>query len=655
MYRRYIPVLGVYLLFRRRDMKCPNCGRTWNFPNMFTSVACVCPYCTETVDGNGRGVNNLGEIMERIIGLYGEEVLDNPLRLNALLMDFAPDMAKERKLVVNSLKEGILAQLRRGIEEPDLAEIVLRQCTVRLATELWITENAAQYAVNVILRSIGYQAADAVWSVFEEASPESSPMRSSFPSENSVSRGESLFSGQTGYAEETATNRRGQSERTATNQKGQSGRTASTQKGQSEGTASARRGRSGRTASTQKGQSEGTASTQKGQSGRTASNQRGQSGRTASDRTGQSAASAASGGKQLVKGTFSFGPVVRREALLPYESIGYKAFAADTHLTEVEIPETVTRIYPKAFLNCTGLRKVSLGHRLEAIGRGAFDGCIRLETITVGQNPNYIVMDGLLIDKREKKLIRSLNGAAPVVSVANGIAVICKKAFEKTSVECVKLPGTVMKTEEDAFFCTMKLREIRVDSTNAHFSSIDGALYSRDRTLLIRYPQGKQSSSFFLEDNVRKIARKAFSCAVNLTGITFAHNLKKIGSNAFEYCTGLERIVLPMSVEVIGDRAFQYCEGLSSVMLPQGIVWIGDCAFLECSALETVSIPRSVSGIGNMAFAGCRGLRHVLIQENIRFIGDRAFWDCPYVEVSIRDNEYALMYCMMHGVKYRKI
>ena len=100
-------------------MKCPKCGRLWDVSNKITSSTYVCPYCGEVADSYGQSKKNLGEILLGIKADYGIDVIDDIPRLNALLMDYAPEMAKERKLVINALKEGVLSQLRRGIDNDE--------------------------------------------------------------------------------------------------------------------------------------------------------------------------------------------------------------------------------------------------------------------------------------------------------------------------------------------------------------------------------------------------------------------------------------------------------------------------------------------------------------------------------------------------------
>lgn len=514
-------------------MKCPKCGRLWDVSNKITSSTYVCPYCGDAVDLHGQSKKNLGEILLRIKADYGDDVIEDIFRLNALLMDYAPEMARERKLVVNALKEGVLFQLRRGLDEEDNPEIVMRRCVAFLVAEMWVTENAARYAVDVISYVLGVKA-------------------------------------------NTSDNRGIESDNS-------------------------------------------------------------------------------SGSKQLIKGDYQFGAIVKSENLQGYESIGYKAFASNKQLEEIEMSENIRIIYPKAFFDCSSLRKICLGRNVSKIGKAAFDGCTSIELFKADNNPNYTVSNSLLIDKSEKKLLRSVNSNGAEISIVNGIKTICKKAFERSSVERVKIPGTVETIEEDAFYLTLKLERLDVDQSNTSFRSIDGVLHTRDGKSLLRYPQGKKDVAYYLEDSVTVICRKAFSCAAVLSSITFAGGLKEIGENAFEYCIGIENLMLPRSVEVIGERAFQYCEKMNSVMLPQGIIRIGDCAFQGCELLKTVSIPRSVTEIGNMAFFGCRSLSKVVIHDNVRFIGDKAFGNCPLIEVLIKGNDYVETYCKMHGIKSSKV
>ena len=65
-------------------------------------------------------------------------------------------------------------------------------------------------------------------------------------------------------------------------------------------------------------------------------------------------------------------------------SIGYQAFRGCSGLTSVEIPNSVTSIGDDAFYYCTGLTSVVIGSSVTSIGSLAFYGCSGLTSVTIG-------------------------------------------------------------------------------------------------------------------------------------------------------------------------------------------------------------------------------------------------------------------------------
>ena len=63
--------------------------------------------------------------------------------------------------------------------------------------------------------------------------------------------------------------------------------------------------------------------------------------------------------------------------------IGRDAFADCENLTEVVIPDSVTKIDKSAFKNCKSLKKVILSKNLEEIGDEAFMGCSALKELSI--------------------------------------------------------------------------------------------------------------------------------------------------------------------------------------------------------------------------------------------------------------------------------
>ena len=336
-----------------------------------------------------------------------------------------------------------------------------------------------------------------------------------------------------------------------------------------------------------------------------------------------------------------------------YQVIGYKAFAANPTLENLILPQAIREIKPQAFLDCIHLKQVSLPAAIEAIGVGAFSGCDSLETIKIQPNSNYTVVGGMLIDKKNKTLMRVTKSASSKCNIPCEITTIQPRAFERIDICSIILPRNLSVLSGNAFVFCEKLESFEIDRHNALYSTIEGVLHSKDRKQLIRFPSGYQGVNYIVEDSVEHIADGAFCGTANLETITFTSNLKSIGAKAFEYCEKLSSLVLPSSVETIGERAFQYCNHLFSIMLPRGIQEIGDYAFCGCTAIQAISIPKSVKRIGHAAFKDCASLRKITMQDNIEFIGDGAFIGCAdNIEIAIKNNSYVERYCSAHKIKW---
>lgn len=526
-------------------MKCPKCGKECNESNTIASNTYICPFCGDNFSQDGNAREEINQIINNLVELYGVAIFEDINRTNALLMDYAPHSDKERKLIVMAMREGIISQLMKiANESEENQRLRLNRCVKQLVESVWITETAAKYAVLILASAIGIN----VQLDMEEQT-------------SCVQGNMSGIGNQNNHLMKTLTKDAGISSEDAIHY-----------------------------------------------------------------------------------------------ALKECESIGYKALAANTNIKNLVLPKDIKIVYPKAFLNCINLCSIILPKEIQTIGTCAFEGCSSLKRIEISDGVNYKVIDGVLIDKVDKKTLRAENNIEKqTVKIVNGITTICRKTFDRSPVKNIIIPKTVNNIEENAFFLTMGLEKIEVDPKNSAYRSIDGVLHNQIGTVLVKYPQGKKGISYYIEDTVEEIGLQAFSCAKNIQTITFTGALKKIGNKAFEYCTSIENVLLPGNIEIIGDGAFQYCEKLRSVMLSRNILEIGDCAFLNCISLETISIPKNVQKIGNFAFANCKNMKTITIQDNVSFVGDGAFVGCEFVEILIKNNSYMVTYCRSRGIKFSNI
>ena len=241
-------------------------------------------------------------------------------------------------------------------------------------------------------------------------------------------------------------------------------------------------------------------------------------------------------------------------------SIGYRAFNYCRGLTNITIPDSVTSIGSSAFSSCSSLTSITIPEGVTSIGERAFGWCGSLTSVTISEG---------------------------VTSIGNG-------AFSECS----------------------SLTNINVEKENSSYSSIDGILFNKTQTVIMKYPGEKKGTSYEIPNSVTNIGDEAFYGCSSLTNITIPNSVTSIGNSAFNYCRGLTNITIPDSVTSIGSSAFSSCSSLTSITIPEGVTSIGSHAFGWCDSLTNITIPDSVTSIGNSAFSWCSSLTNINVSDN---------------------------------------
>lgn len=175
---------------------------------------------------------------------------------------------------------------------------------------------------------------------------------------------------------------------------------------------------------------------------------------------------------------------------LPVTKIDREAFLDCTEITSVVIGDNVTYIDWYAFKNCSKIESVYLGNGLKEIESNAFYDCINIDSVYV---------DSLEILNQIDVLARTTAG----ICVDGLFSYFADNLYvDGVLVEELYIPSD-MKVNSDGVFCGYSsIKSIVVDENNPDFSSEDGVLYNKDKTVIVCYPAGKTDETYTLPDSV---------------------------------------------------------------------------------------------------------------------------------------------------------
>ena len=300
----------------------------------------------------------------------------------------------------------------------------------------------------------------------------------------------------------------------------------------------------------------------------------------------------------------------------------------DSNITSVVIPDTVTSIGDYAFSSCSSLTSITIPSSVTSIGMAAFHSCDSLTSITI--------------------------------------------------------PSGVTSIGDSTFSNCYSLTSIEVDQANTAYSSEDGVLFNKDKTTLIRYPEGNTRRSYTIPSSVTSIGNGAFRYCSSLTSITILDSVNSIGEYAFWECGSLTSITIPKGVTSIGGDAFAYCYALAEVYNyskltviaggsssgqlgryakvvykasdltgekpatrikdNNGVRYYDDgkntvvALYAISKDITIVSLDSRTTEINQNAFRYCRGLTSITIPSSVTSIGDYAFFSCSIL-ISITINK----------------
>jgi len=263
------------------------------------------------------------------------------------------------------------------------------------------------------------------------------------------------------------------------------------------------------------------------------------------------------------------------------ETIGVLAFRGCSGLTgNLTIPDSVTTLSYQAFSECSGFNgTLTLSKNLKEIGNSAFSDCY-------GLSGELTIPEGVVtIGEGAFKWCQNLRGN---LVFPENLTTIGSGAF----LNCTGLSGTVVIPKNltnfsptNIFMNCTGLTSVEVADQNSAYASVDGIVYSKDKTKLVFAPPGMRQNDFSIPEGTKEIKLHAFLGCSGLTGtMTIPDGVTNIGTFAFYGCSSLEAMKIPNSVTSIGSCVFQNCSNLSqAVFLGDAPDYVTVGTFSDCA------------------------------------------------------------------------
>ncbi|MEG0542583.1 MAG: leucine-rich repeat protein, partial [Angelakisella sp.] len=229
------------------------------------------------------------------------------------------------------------------------------------------------------------------------------------------------------------------------------------------------------------------------------------------------------------------------------------------------LPDSLVKIGRRAFIECYGLNgALVIPDSVTAIGAAAFAGC--------------------------RRFTGHLN-------ISGSITRIEDAAFNALAVTTVSIPATVTFVSGSSFYCCPQVKSYNVAADNQDYCSVDGIIYNKQMTQLVRYPSAK-TGSYSIPSTVNFIDHEALTDSL-LTSIEIPSSVSVRGAYTFANSFSLQSVVLGAGVSAVSIGTFGWCRSLTSITAYGNVSEISrhaDTFALVNKANTTIYLPTGIVG-----------------------------------------------------------
>ncbi len=363
----------------------------------------------------------------------------------------------------------------------------------------------------------------------------------------------------------------------------------------------------------------------------------------------------------------------------PVDTINALAFSAATSITELYIPDTITKIEKNAFNACNNIETIRIpftGESLTATndyqgkGNASFGYIFGAEAGEIQKNylPSNLIKV-IISDQITYIKTRAFYGCSQIteITLPCNLREVATEAFYGCGISEVNIPESLGYISTRAF-SGCNIQRVNITNLNTFLGCESDSGFGGNAEL---YLDGKIVTEVKFPDGIRRVC-PVLAGISSLKKVTIPESVTDMSSNvgAFEICKNLEEVVFVGTSKVTRMfRSFYGCSSLRKVNIPLSVTSLSQmfdgcknlsvyydgtlenwCAISdhdsdgltyvkrfyykkenEYEELIDLVIPERVTTIDTYTFKGYKGLRSVKFHEGVTAIRGHAFENCTNI------------------------
>ena len=289
-------------------------------------------------------------------------------------------------------------------------------------------------------------------------------------------------------------------------------------------------------------------------------------------------------------------------------SIGDEAFSGCTGLTSVAIPNSVTSIGKSAFRYCSGLTSIAIGNSVTSIGNNAFSGCSSLTDIYATCGDLERVKQLFNNDSRVKYAPLKYSITCNVNIREAGRVQIPENECEDVVISAIPNYGYHFTQWSDGNTNNPRTIVWTQDTTfTAEFGIDKSGTCGENNALMWTYDDISKTLTITGNGTLNSNYTFGIEAPTQMQTLIIGDQVTAVGNYAFNSRTTIQKIVIGSNVTSIGDYAFADINNrqLANLVMPAELLTIGDYAFSGNTYLESIDFNAKLQSIGAYAFNNC--------------------------------------------------